>query len=867
MTKKAKDKGGFYTPCTQNASNAVLSADGRRLSTKAKFIEVNDAARLPQMPSIASPSHSQQSTPTYTASPDEAEARPELVRGLDGVAVVTKTRGKRSLASDEPMSAWLPFCEEYLDELLRLEGRGQFGRAATCPMCTDGVPEYRCQECLTGRLLCKACLLKTHALLPLHRIQQWAGTFFKPVKLRDLGYILCPSHPFGEPCVTASNVPLELVVLHLNGVHLVNVCFCKCRNLQRRTQLLRLGWWPATPFEPRTCATMSLLRHFHLLNLQGKVPAYDFYRTLELRTDNSGLSSVPDRSESFMLMVRQWGHITAVKRAGGGHGLVRIADLPYGSLAVPCRACPQPGVNLPDGWEQAKPEDAWLYQGMIAQDANFRLKNRIRHSKHKDPWLAPGLAYFVDEKPYADFLAEHATTQDDVRTCSGFAALLNALTRNSKGLRSTGVVAVSCRHELFRPNGLGDLQKGERYRNVDYVVAASIRGWDIRMIKDSFDIACEWRKGFFARIQDLPEEMRPAVPEDEWVFIVPKFHIAAHKESCQANYSSNFTPFCARWDGEHVERLWAYLNGIASSIKEMTAAGRWETIDDFCSFSNWRKTVQLGDDLLRLLIEAIPAAYDHKADFEAFDRRLRQERPHDVAEWEAMLSRWEADHRSPNPYVLPKTTTTRADVQLRYFMAENQAIADGKRASHDGGPCSFIVLGMEIRQARSSLAAQKKTATTVLQQVDLHKRAAPLLHRLNQFLDLQAVYMPRLASHTSPQPPPTVDTIYSYPLHLPSELAPDIRALVCVEGLAQIEDDLQYAEACEALDELRHALRIRTSYNRAKIKNVTGQVLNTRAREKQATVDEAVNAAKQRYRAARLALMQLRGAGDWEATL
>ncbi|KAI0348829.1 hypothetical protein OH77DRAFT_1550647, partial [Trametes cingulata] len=448
------------------------------------------------------------------------------------------------------------------------------------------------------------------------------------------------------------------------------------------------------------------------------------------------------------------------------------------------------------------------------------------------------------------------TTQDDVRTCSGFAALLNALTRNSKGLRSTGVVAVSCRHELFRPNGLGDLQKGERYRNVDYVVAASIRGWDIRMIKDSFDIACEWRKGFFARIQDLPEEMRPAVPEDEWVFIVPKFHIAAHKESCQANYSSNFTPFCARWDGEHVERLWAYLNGIASSIKEMTAAGRWETIDDFCS-----------DDLLRLLIEAIPAAYDHKADFEAFDRRLRQERPHDVAEWEAMLSRWEADHRSPNPYVLPKTTTTRADVQLRYFMAENQAIADGKRASHDGGPCSFIVLGMEIRQARSSLAAQKKTATTVLQQVDLHKRAAPLLHRLNQFLDLQAVYMPRLASHTSPQPPPTVDTIYSYPLHLPSELAPDIRALVCVEGLAQIEDDLQYAEACEALDELRHALRIRTSYNRAKIKNVTGQVLNTRAREKQATVDEAVNAAKQRYRAARLTLMQLRGAGDWEATL
>lgn len=40
----------------------------------------------------------------------------------------------------------------------------------------------------------------------------------------------------------------------------------------------------------------------------------------------------------------------------------------------------------------------------------------------------------------------------------------NMLTKNSKGLRATGMGAVSCaRHELFRPLGLGDLQKGERY--------------------------------------------------------------------------------------------------------------------------------------------------------------------------------------------------------------------------------------------------------------------------------------------------------------------------------------------------------------------------------------------------------------------
>ena len=38
-----------------------------------------------------------------------------------------------------------------------------------------------------------------------------------------------------------------------------------------------------------------------------------------------------------------------------------------------------------------------------------------------------------------------------------------ALTRDSTGLSMTGVGAVICsRHQMIRPNGVGDLQKGER---------------------------------------------------------------------------------------------------------------------------------------------------------------------------------------------------------------------------------------------------------------------------------------------------------------------------------------------------------------------------------------------------------------------
>lgn len=61
--------------------------------------------------------------------------------------------------------------------------------------------------------------------------------------------------------------------------------------------------------------------------------------------------------------------------------------------------------------------------------------------------------------------------------------------------------------------------------------------------------------------------------------------------------------------------------------------------------------------------------------------------------------------------------------------------------------------------------------------------------------------------------------------------------------------------------------RIQAAYNCDKVKNVTGQVPNTRAREKQGSADESIHAAKQRYRAARSALERLRGSGEWEATL
>jgi hypothetical protein len=85
-----------------------------------------------------------------------------------------------------------------------------------------------------------------------------------------------------------------MVVLDNNVIHQVAIDFCGCINAPSKIdQLLNIGWVPATMKEPETCATLSVLCRFHTLNLQARVPAYDFYNTLEVLSNHTGMCDLP----------------------------------------------------------------------------------------------------------------------------------------------------------------------------------------------------------------------------------------------------------------------------------------------------------------------------------------------------------------------------------------------------------------------------------------------------------------------------------------------------------------------------------------------------------------------------------------------
>jgi hypothetical protein len=130
---------------------------------------------------------------------------------------------------------------------------------------------------------------------------------------------------------------------------------------------------------------------------------------------------------------------------------------------------------------------------------------------------------------------------------------------------------------------------------MDYIFTSSIADVGLRLITISYDVCCQWYTHFWKRMQLLPQHLHINLPASSVHGKVPKFHLQSHEEQCHGPFSLGFTKGVGQVDGEGVERNWDYLKGQGPSTKEMVPGNRWETLDDSCGHSNWRKTVGLGE--------------------------------------------------------------------------------------------------------------------------------------------------------------------------------------------------------------------------------------------------------------------------------
>ncbi|KAF7306198.1 CxC2 domain-containing protein [Mycena indigotica] len=456
-----------------------------------------------------------------------------------------------------------------------------------------------------GALSCQACVLQAHHALPFHRIEQWNGSFFEKRQLKALGLRIQLGHWHdGNRCPRPIHAAGDdFLVIDTNGIHEIGLDFCGClTNGTPTQQLIRAGLYPATTTNPRTAATINVLRHFHLNFLESKCSAYDFYYSLARQTDNMGLSGTQDRYDEFLRMTKQWRNLQLLKRAGRGNSTSGVAGTQPGECALLCPACPHPGKNLPADWDQAPEDRRFLFALFLAIDANFRLKRKDVSSEAKDPGLGHGWAFYCQVEEYMSHVKKHWNDRQPKSRCVAHDAV-DKPDREARGTASSGIGAVDCaRHNMKRSLSVGDLQLGERYINMDFMFFRSVSGTDLVSFFVSYDIACQWHINLWERMAKYSNHLLSIDHGTRYfVFLVPKFHLPAHIEECNIRFSFNLTRSVGMTDGEAPERVWAATNPLAGSTMNMGPGSRRDALDDFFNDQNHKKIIGLGMSYLLML--------------------------------------------------------------------------------------------------------------------------------------------------------------------------------------------------------------------------------------------------------------------------
>ncbi|KAG1887397.1 uncharacterized protein F5891DRAFT_1132270 [Suillus fuscotomentosus] len=538
-------------------------------------------------------------------------------------------------------------------------------------------------------------MIRIHDRHPLHRME-------------SMGIRLQLGHASGVQCIN----PLpahnnDFVIIDYNGIYEVGLDFCGCAHAELHIiQLLRVRLFPATTVDPKTAATFQALEYFQMLSFESKVSTFEFYKTAARLTDNTGIHIPKDCYEALLRMMREWRFIKQMKCASQSHHPDGIGATKPGACAIFPR---------------------FLYALFLAIDTNFRLARHNVSSDIVDPGLNRGYVFFVEEHAYKDFIGSCERVVQELSSCSSHNAVNLADSRVSRGLAATGASTIDCaRHNFKRPCSVGDLQKGERYLNMDYLFFSSMQSSsEISTLNISYDIACQWSKHLWTRMSAFPHQYHIKHDQKSITFLIPKFHLPAHVAKCQSNFSFNFIKGVGRTDGEAPERGWADINPIATSTHKMGPGSRRDTLDDHFNDWNWKKICAMAAD--------------------------------ELVEWRRDIEAWEAD------------PMTQAAVRLALSMAEAAEIERGNNMSlHDDiSPSVLISSGLELEDQQLSAIGHH---TTDVQKGKILQRMNALRQCIDTWARVQVLYMPSVSRLQSPDDIATETKAHNISLFLPSSL-------------------------------------------------------------------------------------------------
>ncbi|KAJ7802706.1 hypothetical protein B0H14DRAFT_2614089 [Mycena olivaceomarginata] len=385
--------------------------------------------------------------------------------------------------------------------------------------------------------------------------------------------------------------------------------------------------------------------------------------------------------------------------------------------------------------------------------------------------------------------------------------------RESLGTASSGIGTVDCaRHNMKPPLGVGDLQKGERYLNMDYMFFMSLAGSPLLRLKrmEIFDCDIQFKEG-----------------KKYVVFLVPKFHLPAHIELCNILFSFNLTPFVGTTDGEAPERGWADANRLANSTSISGPGARRDTLDAHFQYSNWKKIRM--QKYVPMMLETRAAWVDLEASF-----------PEAVVEvWTAMAVAWEADSSKPSPF---ESTVKHEDLRE---VRRKLAVIASQDVDH------LRLTGVN-RQALGRHVKSFGTYETVDQGRRRIERETKLRQKIDAWMAVQQLFVSELGILREREDAERKRAAATQPL-------PGIRAQGMKLWLpSAIGTKLRKGQTIAALKEMRDDLLLRTHEYRYR-DGVRGVRAKTRSGTRTKAIQAWIDSSAEEYRASRTALVKLGG--------
>ncbi|KAJ7693118.1 hypothetical protein B0H14DRAFT_2651465 [Mycena olivaceomarginata] len=336
---------------------------------------------------------------------------------------------------------------------------------------------------------------------------------------------------------------------------------------------------------------------------------------------------------------------------------------------------------------------------------------------------------------------------------------------------------VTCgRYEIVCKNSVGDLQAGEKYGNMDYVVASALRHLAQLLFFCSHTTSCV---SGARTCKNLKERLLNLLP-----------HVCFQI----THYFVN----TGRHGGDRAHLVVEQADG--GEYAGDGAGSCQDTLDDFWHYWNWNKVVGMGFTLRKQLVKA--------------RKELTHQRG-EVSAWKKAIDDFETGASTANPYELPHASPTLHDIKLE-LVCEEQDRERNSTTMHeatDDTMIEYLMLGVEIegqqRQLSADLLAKKNPTTKELTDFVTHR--TQISRQIKKLWIMQRKYSPGalqcLATAGDLVEPPEVECIS---LFLPSGLSLlQATPPLSVPDIAIAEARLHDAQCSESLEVLRHGLIIK----------------------------------------------------------